>query len=94
MTSEVLAARRWRLGIPVALAIWVPVAVIVIYALAAIFGPLIVGYDPNFIDTGNRLLPPMSSLPDGGFALLGTDQVGQDILAQVLQGARISMIER
>ena len=73
-------------------AIWGPVAVIALYALAATIGPPLVGYDPSFTDTGNRLLPPLSTLDDGSFTLFGTDQVGQDILAQVLQGARISMI--
>jgi peptide/nickel transport system permease protein len=31
-------------------------------------------------------------LSDGSLALLGTDQVGRDLLAQVLQGARVSLL--
>src|SRR5918911_131777 len=39
-----------------------------------------------------RLKPPGAILSDGSLALLGTDQVGRDLLAQVLQGARISLL--
>jgi peptide/nickel transport system permease protein len=39
-----------------------------------------------------RLEPPGTVLPGGTRAWLGTDQVGQDVLAQVFQGARISLL--
>src|SRR5690625_3639087 len=38
-----------------------------------------------------RLLPTGSTLSDGSFALLGTDQIGQDLFAQILSGARVSI---
>ena len=44
------------------------------------------------VRTGERLKPPLEVLRDGSTALLGTDQVGRDLLAQVLQGARISLM--
>jgi peptide/nickel transport system permease protein len=62
-----------------------------VYALAAIFGPVIVKYDPVATRTQDRLKPPGSVLSDGSTAIFGTDQVGQDILAQMMQGARVSM---
>lgn len=65
--------------------------VIGIYVIAAIFGPIIAGFDPIATFTGDRLLPPGSELSDGSVALLGTDQVGQDVFAQMMMGARISM---
>lgn len=65
--------------------------VVVLYVLAAIFGPIIVKFDPIATDTANRLLPPLSRRSDGTLALFGTDQVGQDLLAQTMQGARVSI---
>jgi peptide/nickel transport system permease protein len=62
-----------------------------VFALVAILGPVIVPYDSVATRTGDRLRPPGAVLGDGTVALLGTDQVGRDLLAQVLQGARISL---
>lgn len=63
---------------------------VLFFVLIAIFGPLIVDYDPIKTDTGNRLLPP-GSMIGNHLALLGTDQIGRDILAQIIYGARISL---
>lgn len=59
---------------------------------AAIFGPVLVPYDSVTVRTGDRLEPPGAIISDGSRAWLGTDQVGRDMLAQVLQGARISLL--
>ncbi|MFG1624889.1 ABC transporter permease [Kribbella sp. NPDC049227] len=65
--------------------------VIAIYVVAAIFGPWLVRYNPVDTRTADRLRPPFSRLSDGSYAIFGTDQVGQDLFAQMLQGARISI---
>ncbi len=67
----------------------IPLAVIVLIALV---GPLLVPYDPVQTDTGQRLLPPLSPLSNGTIAWFGTDQVGRDLFAQVIQGALVSLI--
>jgi peptide/nickel transport system permease protein len=82
------AAQRAGVG---TVRIYVCLAVITVYVLAAIFGPVIVKYDPVATRTQDRLKPPGSVLSDGSTAIFGTDQVGQDILAQMMQGARVSM---
>lgn len=66
--------------------------IIGIYVIAAIFGPMLLRFNPKLTRTGDRLLAPGSTLDDGTVALLGTDQVGQDVLAQILMGARISLL--
>lgn len=66
--------------------------IVAAYALAAIFGPILTNFDPIRTQTQDRLLAPGSAVSTGGTALLGTDQVGQDLLAQMLMGARISML--
>jgi peptide/nickel transport system permease protein len=63
-----------------------------LFALLAVLGPAIWPYDPVFTDTGVRLLPPLSRLPDGSMAVFGTDSVGRDLLTQIIQGARVSMV--
>lgn len=62
-----------------------------LYVLLAVVGPMLVPYDAVTTNTSERLQPPFSLLAGGSRAWLGTDQVGQDVLAQVLQGARISL---
>ncbi|MFT4029581.1 MAG: ABC transporter permease [Protaetiibacter sp.] len=79
-------SRRGRLRIAVSLSI------IGVYLVAAIFGPILAHYDPVATDTANRLLPPFALRDDGSLAIFGTDQVGQDLFAQTLQGARMSML--
>lgn len=66
--------------------------VIGIYVLAALVGPLVVQYDAVATSPIDRLLPPGSILSNGDRALLGTDSVGRDVFAQILQGARISIM--
>jgi peptide/nickel transport system permease protein len=65
---------------------------ILVFILLAVFGPILVPYDSVTVRTGDRLQPPGAILRDGSRAWLGTDQVGRDMLAQVLQGARISLL--
>jgi peptide/nickel transport system permease protein len=75
---------RWRLLITS--------IVVALYVIAAIFGPMIVDYDPVQTRTEDRLLPPGATLSNGETAWLGTDQLGRDLFAQVLEGSRISLL--
>src|SRR5690349_20094880 len=61
------------------------------FAVIAVVGPLLVDFNPVAVNTRQRLLSPMSSLTNGAVAYLGTDQLGRDILAQILVGARTSL---
>jgi len=53
--------------------------------LAVVFGPLIHTIDPQFLDYKNKNLAPTWVHP------FGTDNLGRDMLAQVLAGGRISL---
>ncbi len=80
--------RRWlvvRRAAAAKLAI-VGAAVIVIATVSAIAAPLVSPYDPLKQDLSNLLAPPSLA------HLLGTDNVGRDILARVIWGARVSLI--
>lgn len=68
---------------------------ICLFALAALFAPLIAPqnpFDQNQLDIMNGLLPPMSEMMDSHVTLLGTDAVGRDILSAVLYGMRTSLL--
>ncbi|GAA4636717.1 ABC transporter permease [Actinoallomurus vinaceus] len=70
----------------------VPYAVVALYALVAVVGPELIDYNPVHASLDDRLLGPGSHLSSGGTAWFGTDGLGRDVLAQVVYGARTSMI--
>ncbi len=55
-------------------------------ALTAIAAPILPLADPNATDPANRLQPPFSP-----GALLGTDQLGRDLLSRLVWGTRVSL---
>ena len=69
----------------------IPVVVLALLVLVAIFAPLLAPYPPTKTSLPHRLLPPF--FIDGGSTayLLGTDRVGRDILSRVFYGARVSL---
>jgi len=64
---------------------------LVAYVVVAVVGPWVLPYDPVATATGDRLRAPGTLLADGTRTWLGTDQLGRDLLAQVVAGARISL---
>jgi hypothetical protein len=80
--------KRGKLG---RLRIICSLAVVACYVVAAVIGPILLKYDPVATELKSRLKPPGTRLPDGSLAVFGTDQVGQDVLAQMMQGARVSI---
>jgi peptide/nickel transport system permease protein len=67
------------------------VAIVLLIVIAAALSPLLAPYDPDVQSLGARLLPPLSHAHDQ-FHLLGTDQLGRDILSRLIYGARISLV--
>jgi peptide/nickel transport system permease protein len=59
--------------------------VIAVLVFAAIFAPFLTPYNPYAVSLDARLQPP------GDGHLLGTDELGRDILARLLFGARVSL---
>ena len=73
--------RRFRRS-TIATAALVFVGIVVAVAIAA---PLLSPHPPDEIDLSRRLLPP------GGVNLLGTDDLGRDVLSRMIHGARVSL---
>lgn len=59
--------------------------IVLIYVLVAIFAPLLAPQDPTKQDLAYMLQMPNAQ------HLLGTDEMGRDILSRIIYGARISM---
>jgi peptide/nickel transport system permease protein len=60
--------------------------------LSVLFGPMIIPHSSTQQNLLARNLPPFSSAGDGSaLHLLGTDQLGRDLLARLLEGGRISL---
>ncbi len=78
--------RLWRLKWGVAAAV-----VILMIVGSAVLAPWVATHDPLSVNIRNRLAPP--AWMDGGTPrhLLGTDQVGRDLLSRVIYGGRISL---
>lgn len=69
---------------------WIGAALVLLVALAAIFAPIISPADPlkQFRDGLSPTGTPLA--PDARF-LLGSDNLGRDILSRMLYGARVSL---
>ncbi|MEU3361031.1 ABC transporter permease [Streptomyces albidoflavus] len=67
-------------------------AVLALLLVAALSAPLIAPYDPNTQDLLIRLRPPAWQDGGTGAHLLGTDQLGRDMLSRVFHGARVSLL--
>src|SRR5258705_3700124 len=59
---------------------------IVILVLGSAFGPYLLPFDDTFIDVMKRFAPPLS-----GAHILGTDELGRDVLARLMMGGRVSL---
>ncbi|RRH76358.1 ABC transporter permease [Falsigemmobacter faecalis] len=85
MASALLAqARAHRMLLPFLL-------IMLVLVLVAVFAPLIAPYDPASQNLMARLKAPGFEAR-GKFYLLGTDEIGRDILSRVIYGARVSLL--
>jgi len=78
-----LARLRWGVG---------AAAVLLLIIATAVFAPLIAPYDPLAVDIRHRLSPPAWMEHGTSEHLLGTDQVGRDLLARMIYGGRVSLV--
>jgi len=79
--------RLWRLKWSVAAA-----ALMLGIVGSAVCAPLIAPHDPLAVNIRHRLAPP--AWMEGGTPqhLLGTDQIGRDLLSRVIYGGRVSLV--
>ena len=84
---ESQAQRIWRRFLRHRLAV-AGGCVVLMLLLMAVFANVISPHDPLSLDTQRRFIPPLT---DGNF-ILGTDEMGRDLLSRLFHGGRISLI--
>jgi len=67
-------------------------AIILLLLICAIFSPFIAPHDPIEQNLGNALKPPFWQQGGAMNNILGTDNLGRDILSRIIYGARVSVI--
>ncbi len=78
LLSRLVSHKGGRLGLIIVLA----------YVAVALAAPVLAPYPPGAVNLVRRLAPP--AIRTGN--LLGTDQLGRDILSRIMHGARVSML--
>ena len=66
-------------------------AIVILVVLLSLAAPILAPHDPEFVDIRNRLKPPVWSDEGSSLHLLGTDNLGRDILSRLLYGSRVSL---
>jgi dipeptide transport system permease protein len=65
---------------------------LVIVVFAAVFAPLVAPYNPVIQYRDFMLVPPSWSSGGSGKFLLGTDEIGRDMLSRLIYGSRLSLL--
>jgi peptide/nickel transport system permease protein len=63
--------------------------IVLVFILLGIFGPLLAPHDPNKQELTAMMKPPQGL---GNVHVLGTDNLGRDILSRIVYGARVSLL--
>jgi peptide/nickel transport system permease protein len=91
MTSATAPAPLRQIGKPRrSIMRWMPIILITFFVLAAIFAPLLAPYDPNSQNLLGRMRPP-GTVSRSFHYLLGSDELGRDLLTRLIYGARVSL---
>jgi peptide/nickel transport system permease protein len=70
----------------------VPIAILAVIAFMAIFADVLAPHDPEVGNLTVRFRPPSWQTGGSTDHILGTDQLGRDVLSRLIFGARVSMV--
>jgi peptide/nickel transport system permease protein len=71
---------------------WIPLFILAMVLVAAIGGEGLTPHDPNGLNLGAAFKPPFWQTGGTTEYLLGTDNLGRDVLSRIIAGARVSAI--
>ncbi len=86
-SSRAALRRLWRLKWGLAAAV-----VMLVIAMVTVLAPWVAPHDPLAVDIRHRLAPPAWMAGGAADHVLGTDQVGRDLLSRVIYGGRVSLV--
>jgi len=69
-----------------------PIILLLPVVVCGIFGPLFYPHDPTVMKLSSALKPPAWVAGGDWSFLLGTDNMGRDLLSRLIEGARISLL--
>jgi peptide/nickel transport system permease protein len=70
----------------------ISIAIIFMFIFVAIFANSLSPYPPNVANLSKRLVPPFWQAGGSVAFLLGTDELGRDIVSRIIFGARVSLV--
>src|SRR5262249_55604654 len=70
----------------------VAACVLLLVVLGSVVGPFLIAHDPNKVRLRDAFQPPTRTLDVNTKHLLGTDDIGRDVLARILVGGRVSLL--
>jgi peptide/nickel transport system permease protein len=74
------------------LKIWIGGSILLLLLICGLAAPLLAPFDPQEQTLEDRLRPPSWASQGRGPYLLGTDNLGRDILSRIIYGSRISLL--
>ncbi len=89
LTIKPARRSRWR---TLSATHWVLLGILAAFVLSAIFAGWVAPHDPELNNLRLRLTPPAWAEGGSSEHLLGTDQLGRDMLSRVIHGARVSLM--
>ena len=97
-TFDTVAERRRAHGMSLWRKLWlhrigiIGISIMLAFVIGALFGSWLAPKDPTAIDLRNNLASPVWIDPDEGVGILGTDNLGRDVLSRMLVGSKLSLI--
>jgi peptide/nickel transport system permease protein len=82
---------RWRWVRSLSVLHAVMLAILAAIVLSAVFAPIVAPHDPQLNNLRGRFLPPFFDSGGSTEHLLGTDELGRDVLSRLIYGARVSL---
>ena len=68
-----------------------PTAIVLFFIIVGVASPYIAPHDPIQVYPGKLFLPPVGLAGSSNQHLLGTDQLGRDLLSRIIIGTRVSL---
>lgn len=90
-TASKTSGRRWVRSLRKSLNGMVGLAIVVVILFVTVFGDVVAPHDATQHNLRSRFAPPGHTDARGTY-VLGTDQLGRDILSRIIAGTRITVI--